>query len=128
MCRRRSHRPPPPPRRARDRSAWRAPRRGAAEDGHGCGSRPQPRWSASSPPVDASSKPADNGVAESLERFTERVAVLAEAVDGLRNQLAEHSRQVAGLATNVFDRLGTLQEATEEVERVRAVLEEQPRG
>ncbi len=87
-----------------------------------------PAAGASSPPVDASSKLADNGVAESLERFTERVAVLAEAVDGLRNQLAEHSRQVAGLATNVSDRLGTLQEATEEVGRVRAVLEEQPRG
>ena len=118
------------PARPIDRPRLRHPGADAIESGTRRRSRRKalPAGGASSPPADAGSQPTENGVADSLERFTERVAVLAEAVDGLRNQLAEHSRQVAGLATDVSDRLGTLQEAAEEVGRVRAVLAEQPRG
>jgi DNA repair exonuclease SbcCD ATPase subunit len=65
-------------------------------------------------------------MAETLDRFTERVAVLAQAVDGLRDQLEQQSRQVETLATDVTTRLTALQEAAEEVGRVRAVLAAQP--
>jgi uncharacterized protein YoxC len=77
--------------------------------------------------VEATSEPA-NGTAETLERFTERVELLTQAVDGLRARLEAHSEQVAGLATDVSERMQTLQEATDEVARVRAALTDQPKG
>jgi chromosome segregation ATPase len=65
-------------------------------------------------------------MAETLDRFTERVAVLTKAVDGLRSQLEERSRQVESLSTDLSVGLNSLQEAAEEVGRVRAVLAAQP--
>jgi len=88
--------------------------------------RALPRAGATSAPVEATAKTADNGNADPLDRFAERVAVLTEAVEGLRNQLAENSQQVEDLAADLSVRLNTLQEAAEEVGRVRAVLAAQP--
>jgi uncharacterized protein YoxC len=79
-----------------------------------------------SKPIEATSGPAGDGMAETLDRFTERVAVLTKAVDGLRSQLEERSRQVESLSTDLSVGLNSLQEAAEEVGRVRAVLAAQP--
>lgn len=84
--------------------------------------RALPAGGAKSKAIEAPSKPSSNGMADSLDRFTERVAALTEAVDGLRSQLEENSGKVADLVADVSARLTTLQQATEEVGRVRVSL------
>jgi uncharacterized protein YoxC len=84
--------------------------------------RALPAGEATSTAIEAPSKASSNGMADSLDRFTERVAALTEAVDGLRTQLEENSRDVADLVADVSARLTTLQQATEEVGRVRAAV------
>ena len=86
-----------------------------------------PPASVTAAPVETTSAlVADAGMAERIDRFTERVAVLAEAVDGLRSQLEEQSRHAETLSTDLSSRLTALQEAADEVGRVRAALTAQP--
>jgi hypothetical protein len=86
-----------------------------------------PAASVPSTPPETPSRPPI-GVAETLERFTERIDVLTQAVDGLRSQLENHSHQVVGAVSDVSDRLQTLKEAADEMGRLREALAEQPKG
>jgi archaellum component FlaC len=86
-----------------------------------------PPASAPPAPLEVAAGPA-NGVAHTLDRFTERIDVLTQAVDGLRSQLESHSRQVEVVVSDVSDRLNTLKEAADEMGRLRVALAEQPKA